>query len=97
MCGESCGCLPRSTLHAYALRSAVGTLSLSTRATVPQPGLFSCAFVGKLKLWVLACLCRECGQRATASECRAFCWRSVEVCAVPVSLQDGIVEKLEEY
>ena len=47
VCGESCVCLPRSALPAYALRSAVGTLSLSTRATVPQPGLFSCAFVSK--------------------------------------------------
>ena len=56
MCGESCGCLPRSTLHAYALRSAVGTLSLSTRATVPQPGLFSCAFVGKLNGYWLVCV-----------------------------------------
>ena len=33
-------------LPAYALRSAVGTLSLSTSATEQQPGLFSCAFVG---------------------------------------------------
>ena len=39
------GRLPRSVLPAYALRSVVGTLSLSTSATEAQPGLFSCAFV----------------------------------------------------
>ena len=32
-----------------------------------------------------------------ASECRACCWRSVEVCAVLVSLQNVIIEKLKEY
>ena len=41
-------CLPT-----LSLRSAVGTLSLSTRATVPQPGLFSCAFVNKLEYWLV--------------------------------------------
>ena len=56
VCGESYGCLPRSALPAYALRSAVGTLSLSTRATVPQPGLFSCAFVSKLNGYWLVCV-----------------------------------------
>ena len=35
--------------------------------------------------------------RVSHSECRASCWCSVEVCAVLVSLQDGIVEKLEEH
>ena len=45
VCGESCSCLPHSVLPAYALRSPVGTLSLSTSATEQQPGLFSCAFV----------------------------------------------------
>ena len=45
VCGESCGCLPHSALPAYALRSDVGTLSLSTSATEAQPGLFSFAFV----------------------------------------------------
>ena len=42
---SSYGCLPRSALAAYALRSAVGTQSLSTSATEQQPGLFSCASV----------------------------------------------------
>ena len=47
---------PLCAAPAYALRSAVGTLSLSTRATVPQPGLFSCAFVGKLNEYWLVCV-----------------------------------------
>ena len=46
MCGESCAWLPRSVLPAYAMRSVVGTLSLSTSATERQAGLFSCAVVG---------------------------------------------------
>ena len=58
VCGESCGRLRRSLLPAYALRSAVGTLSLSTSATETQPGLFSCAFVSKLNEY----RCHECGQ-----------------------------------
>ena len=48
VCGESCSCLPRSVLPAYALRSAVGTLSLSTSVTEQRHGLLSCTFVGKL-------------------------------------------------
>ena len=41
-------CLP-----AYALRSAVGTLSLSTSATEQLPGLFSCTFVGIKAYWLV--------------------------------------------